>query len=43
MSGAAFFDLDRTLLKGASGPFITEALIQAGLVNERTLGPQQAI
>ena len=30
MAGAAFFDLDRTLLRGASGPFITEALIQAG-------------
>jgi putative phosphoserine phosphatase/1-acylglycerol-3-phosphate O-acyltransferase len=43
MAGAAFFDLDRTLLRGASGPLITEALIQAGLVNERTLGPQQAI
>jgi putative phosphoserine phosphatase / 1-acylglycerol-3-phosphate O-acyltransferase len=43
MAGAAFFDLDRTLLKGASGPFITEALIQAGLVNERTLAPQQAL
>ena len=43
MTGAAFFDLDRTLLRGASGPLITEALIQAGLVNERTLGAQQAI
>ena len=43
MAGAAFFDLDRTLLRGASGPLITEALIQAGLVNERTLGAQQAI
>ncbi len=29
---AAFFDLDRTLLRGASGPFITEALQTAGLV-----------
>ncbi|HVT78667.1 MAG TPA: HAD-IB family hydrolase [Acidimicrobiales bacterium] len=43
MAGAAFFDLDRTLLRGASGPLITEALIQAGLVNERTLAAQQAI
>jgi putative phosphoserine phosphatase/1-acylglycerol-3-phosphate O-acyltransferase len=43
MPGAAFFDLDRTLLRGASGPLITEALIQAGLVNERTLQAQQAI
>jgi putative phosphoserine phosphatase/1-acylglycerol-3-phosphate O-acyltransferase len=31
MSGAAFFDLDRTLLKGASGPIISEALAAAGL------------
>ena len=43
MPGAAFFDLDRTLLRGASGPLITEALIQVGLVNERTLGAQQAV
>jgi putative phosphoserine phosphatase/1-acylglycerol-3-phosphate O-acyltransferase len=43
MPGAAFFDLDRTLLRGASGPFITEALQAAGLVNERTLPAQQAI
>jgi putative phosphoserine phosphatase/1-acylglycerol-3-phosphate O-acyltransferase len=43
MAGAAFFDLDRTLLRGASGPLITEALIAAGLVNERTLGAQQAL
>ena len=43
MAGAAFFDLDRTLLRGASGPLITEALIQAGLVNERTLAAQQAV
>ncbi len=43
MAGAAFFDLDRTLLKNASGPLITEALIAAGLVNERTLPAQQAI
>ena len=26
---AAFFDLDRTLLRGASGPVITEALRDA--------------
>ncbi|MDQ1402623.1 MAG: hypothetical protein QOG03_939 [Actinomycetota bacterium] len=31
MGGAAFFDLDRTLLKGASGPIIAEALGAAGL------------
>jgi putative phosphoserine phosphatase/1-acylglycerol-3-phosphate O-acyltransferase len=43
MTGAAFFDLDRTLLRGASGPLITEALTKAGLVSERTLPAQQAI
>src|SRR5688500_14528038 len=35
--GAAFFDLDRTLLKGASGPFITKALQDAGFVPQRDL------
>src|SRR5918998_477393 len=30
--GAAFFDLDRTLLRGASGPLISEALSAAALV-----------
>lgn len=29
---AAFFDLDRTLLTGASGPYISEALRQVGLM-----------
>src|SRR5438309_10452988 len=33
--GAAFFDLDRTLLRGASGPIITETLIAAGIVLDR--------
>ena len=33
MAGCAFFDLDRTLLKGASGPLITEALSAAGIVS----------
>jgi len=32
---AAFFDLDRTLLKGASGPVITQALRAAGVVSDR--------
>jgi putative phosphoserine phosphatase/1-acylglycerol-3-phosphate O-acyltransferase len=32
---AAFFDLDRTLLRGASGPVITEALRAAGIVSDR--------
>ncbi len=31
--GAAFFDLDRTLLIGASGPFISEALRHVGLLS----------
>ena len=35
--GAAFFDLDRTLLAGASGPVLTEALRNAGVVSGRTL------
>ncbi|MBV9041312.1 MAG: hypothetical protein JOZ68_09915, partial [Acidimicrobiia bacterium] len=33
--GAAFFDLDRTLLRKASGPVFTEALIQAGIAPDR--------
>lgn len=32
---AAFFDLDRTLLRGASGPVIGAALREAGLLPER--------
>lgn len=34
---AAFFDLDRTLLGGASGPVITEALRGAGVVPDRPI------
>jgi putative phosphoserine phosphatase/1-acylglycerol-3-phosphate O-acyltransferase len=34
---AAFFDLDRTILRGASGPLITEALQQAGIAPSRSL------
>lgn len=34
--GAVFFDLDRTLLRGASGPVLNRALRAAGLVSERT-------
>lgn len=34
---AAFFDLDRTILKGASGPLITEALVAAGIVPDRSV------
>ncbi len=36
-AAAAFFDLDRTLLSGASGPAITGALRQVGLVPERSV------
>ncbi len=35
MPGAAFFDLDRTLLRGASGPVIGAALQAAGLTSRR--------
>ncbi|HEV3227303.1 MAG TPA: HAD-IB family hydrolase [Acidimicrobiales bacterium] len=34
---AAFFDLDRTLLRGASGPVIGDALKQVGLMSERRI------
>jgi putative phosphoserine phosphatase/1-acylglycerol-3-phosphate O-acyltransferase len=34
---AAFFDLDRTLLRGASGPILTAALKEAGVVPDRTI------
>ena len=37
MSGAAFFDLDRTLLRGASGPVISQALRDAGVISERSI------
>lgn len=40
--GAAFFDLDRTLLSGASGPVISEALRHVGLLTTAT-GPLEAI
>src|SRR5437660_108609 len=34
---AAFFDLDRTLLRGASGPVISEALRAVGVLSDRTI------
>ncbi len=37
---AAFFDLDRTLLRGASGPVIGEALKQAGVTDRSIPGEQ---
>lgn len=38
VTGAAFFDLDRTLLRGASGPVFAEALREAGLVSRAVPG-----
>lgn len=35
--GAVFFDLDRTLLQGASGPVISAALRASGLLSDRTI------
>ncbi len=35
MAEAAFFDLDRTLLAGASGPFFSEAMRDFGLLPDR--------
>ena len=40
---AAFFDLDRTLLRGASGPVITAALKEAGVLPDRTLPGEQLV
>jgi putative phosphoserine phosphatase/1-acylglycerol-3-phosphate O-acyltransferase len=37
-SGAAFFDLDRTLLRGASGEVFSDAMRAAGLVNRNIPG-----
>ncbi|HEY3701015.1 MAG TPA: HAD family hydrolase, partial [Acidimicrobiales bacterium] len=42
MTGAAFFDLDRTLLEGPSGPAINEAVAEAGLTGGRRL-PGEAL
>lgn len=36
-NGAAFFDLDRTLLGGASGPVISEALRRVGVLPDRVI------
>jgi putative phosphoserine phosphatase/1-acylglycerol-3-phosphate O-acyltransferase len=41
-AGAAFFDLDRTLLKGPSGPAINQAVSEAGLTGGRRL-PGEAL
>ena len=43
MDNAAFFDLDRTLLSGGSGPIIGEALRRVGLLPERRMGIETAL
>jgi putative phosphoserine phosphatase/1-acylglycerol-3-phosphate O-acyltransferase len=40
---AAFFDLDRTLLRGGSGPVLAEALQRAGAIPKRSLPGQGLI
>ena len=40
---AAFFDLDRTLLRGASGPVISAALREAGVIPERHIPGEAAV
>ena len=40
---AVFFDLDRTLLAGASGPVISGALRQVGLLSDRNIPGQDLI
>ncbi len=37
MTAAAIFDLDRTLLAGASGPVLSRALREAGIISDRGL------
>jgi putative phosphoserine phosphatase/1-acylglycerol-3-phosphate O-acyltransferase len=41
-TAAAFFDLDRTLLRGGSGPVISSALKQVGLLGDRNI-PGEAL
>ena len=40
---AAFFDLDRTLLKGASGPIFSAALKEAGIIPDRHIPGEGAV
>jgi hypothetical protein len=37
MVAAAIFDLDRTLLKGASGPELSRALREEGVIGDRSI------
>jgi len=39
---AAFFDLDRTLLRGASGPVFSTMLKRAGVLPDRSI-PGEAV
>src|SRR5687768_1050985 len=38
MSGAAIFDLDRTLLQGGTGPLLSRAMYDLGVVTRRLPG-----
>lgn len=42
-TGAVFFDLDRTLLRGVSGPVISSALKQVGLLGDRNVPGEQLL
>jgi putative phosphoserine phosphatase/1-acylglycerol-3-phosphate O-acyltransferase len=41
--GAAFFDLDRTLLRGASGPIIADALRTLGVLGDRAVPGERLV
>jgi putative phosphoserine phosphatase/1-acylglycerol-3-phosphate O-acyltransferase len=43
MRAAAFFDLDRTLLRGASGPVLSQALRDTGVISSRALPGEGAV
>ena len=43
MTAAAFFDLDRTLLPGASGPAFSRALRQVGVLPDRAIPGESAV
>lgn len=43
MADAAFFDLDRTLLRGASGPIFSDALRTAGVISQREIPGEQLV
>lgn len=38
MAGAAFFDLDRTLLQGGTGPLLSRAMYELGVISRRVPG-----